>query len=305
MDKIKQILNSDTATVRVYLVKKSRKGVENYSCVIFPNNLNQSIKNVYKENFSVFTKDKTITDYDSIHTEKGSIQKAPLSDIDEWSNIKTAIKIADDKNIFMNKENFSDDYSVIIVSFEDEINNLIQQVNLVAQYRKLESWYKKSVKFGFTTNGLKEKDSEIFVLNGCIDTVIFNDHAYILQENQFERIFNYHKKSVRTLETNKENIEKCSFIDDPVAFYESVRKNNNATKKMARVISKQTLDLSTLPPKDIKVSLSKYEEFSKLKFDENDKIILDKSSRDMVIDILRCVYSRSLFSDKVVHTKGV
>lgn len=304
MNEIYGIVNSDTATVRVCLIKKG-KGNQAYSCVIFPNDLNVLIKKAYKDNFNQFTKDKIISDYDSIHTEKGSIQKAPLFDITEWINIKDAMKKADEGNIILNKSNFSDDYHLIVVSFEDKNENDVKCAHLVAQYRKIESWYKKSVKFGFTTNGLQEKDSDIFVLNGCIDTVIYDDNAFILQESQFERLFNYYKKSISTLEKNRDNIEKCSFIDKPVEFYEKVKRNKGATKKMARVMSKQAIDLRTLPPNTVKEQLSKHKEFSSLKFDAEDKIVLDTLSRDMIIDILRCVYTRSLFTDNVVHTKGV
>ncbi len=304
MEEIFRIVNSNTVTIRVYLIKKE-KGNEDYSCVIFPNELNSLIKEAYKDNLTQFTKGKVVSDYDSIHIEKGSIQKALLSDITEWLNIKSAMQKADEGNVILSKDNFSDDYHMIIVSFEDNIENDIKNVYLVAQYRKVESWYKKSIKFGFTTDGLQEKNSDIFVLNGCIDSVIYDDNAYILQENQFERLFNYYKKSISTLEKNRDNIENCSFIDKPVDFYKAVKKSKGATKKMARVISKQAIDLRTLPPKAIKKQLSKYDEFLSLNFDSEDKIILDTSSRDMIIDILRCVYTRSLFTDNVVQTKGV
>lgn len=305
MQKITDIVNSKKSTIRVYLIQKNRASVENYSCVIFPNDLNEKIKKAYQDNYAQFTKNKSITDYDNIHQEKGSIQKASLSDIDEWCNLKSIMQKADSKNIILDKKNFTDNYNVIVICFEDEVNAQIQQVYLVAQYRKVETWYKKSIKYGFTSNGLKEENREIHVLNGCIDTVIYNDEAYILQENQFYKLFNYYKKSICILESNKKNIESCSFIDNPVAFYDNIEKSKDATKKIARVMSQQSIDLSSLLPKDIRTTLSKHNEFSTLKFNEDDKIILNTQSRDMIIDILRCVYTRSLFTDTVVHTKGV
>ena len=304
MHDIMKVINSDTATVRVHLIKKGGNP-QDYSCVVFPNDLNELIKKAYKDNFNLFIKDKTVTDYDSIHTEKGSIQKATLADISEWINIKNAIKKADDDNVIMNKSNFSDNYHVIVVTFEAMVEGDIKCAYLVAQYRKIESWYKKSVKFGFTTDGLQEKNSDIFLLNGCIDTVVYEDYAFILQENQFEKLFKYYKKSINTLEKNRDNIENCSFIDKPSEFYESVRSCKGATKKMARVMSKQAIDLQTLPSKTVKEQLIKYEEFSSIEFDAEDKIVLNTKTRDMIIDILRCVYTRSLFTENVVHTKGV
>ncbi len=304
MHDIIKVINSDTATVRVHLIKKGRTP-QDYSCVMFPNDLNALIKKAYKDNLNLFIKDKIITDYDSIHAEKGSIQKAMLEDIGEWINIKNAIKRADDNNAIMNKSNFSDDYHIIVVSFEAKVEDDVKCVYLVAQYRRIESWYKKSVKFGFTIDGLQEKNSDIFVLNGCIDTVVYKDYAFVLQENQFEKLFKYHKKSISTLEKNRENIESCSFIDKPSEFYESVRSCKGATKKMARVMSKQAIDLQMLPSKTVKDQLIKYEEFSAIEFDSEDKIVLNTKTRDMIIDILRCVYTRSLFSENVVHTKGV
>ena len=304
MDYIKDIISDSESNVRVYLLKKKgRKGL--YDAVVFPNVLNETIKETYAANYEKFCSERTIVEYDSVHSERDTIKRVSLENLTYWGNMLTALVSADQNSVILNKENFTDDYSVIVLVYERAKNGQVEKAYLVAQYRKVESWYKRSVKFGFVANTIKEKDEEIFVLNGCIDTVIAGDDAFVLQEVAFEKVFNYYEKSKRTLVTKKSEIENWKFLDDPKSFYENVVGKKGATTKLARALEKAVVDFSTLNPSTVKQTLSQYEEFKELSFDENDRIKYVPSLRDMIIDILRLTYTRDLFTDKLIHTKGV
>lgn len=302
MELIKSLVNNATSSVRVYLVDKSS---DDYSCYLFPNTLNQSIKSAYCTNFNNFTKDRNISDYDNIHTEKGTIQKAPIDDIEVWIKVKSAIDIADADEITLSAKEFSDEYYMIVICFENTIDGVIKQTFLVAQYKKIDSWYKKSVKFGFIGDTFKEKNEDIFVLNGTIDCVILDNQAFILQESQFERLFKYNKKMRKLLTNNQENIESCSFLDNPEEFNSLILNNKAATKKMARFFQKKPIDLSALDPSLVKNVLSGHAEFDILQYNNDDKIIVDKKSRDLIVDIISGKYLRSLFGENIIQTKGV
>lgn len=302
METIKKLVNSTSSSIRVYLVQN---GQQDNICYLFPNALHESIKKVYRENFNNFIIDRTISDYDNVHTEKGTIQKASLGDVDVWTKVKAAIDVVDKGGSILTKNNFSDEFHMIVICFEDTINMQIKQTYLVAQYKKVETWYKKSVKFGFVGDTFREKSEDIFVLNGCIDCAIFGENAFILQESSFERLFKYNKKMRTLLKDNRENIESCSFLDDPVAFNELILKNKAATKYMARFFQKQYFNLSTLEPTAVKAALNGHEEFAAIQYDKNDKIIVDKKSRYIIVDIITGKYLRSLFGENIVQTKGV
>ena len=127
----------------------------------------------------------------------------------------------------------------------------------------------------------------------------------MLQETAFEKVFSYYEKSKRTVAAKKAEIENWKFLDNPKSFYEDVVGKKGATTKLARALEKAVGDFSALEPATVKPTLSHYDEFKDLAYDENDCIKFTPSVRDLIIDILRLTYARDLFSDSLVHTKGV
>ena len=304
MERIKNIISDDNSNVRVYLLKK--KGYKGqYQAVVFPNALDQKIKETYATNYEHFCGERKIVEYDSVHSEKGTIKKIPLADLTYWANMIAALSTADQNRIILNKENFTDDYAAIVLAYERVKDDHVKNAYLVAQYRKVESWYKRSVKFGFVANTIKQKDEEIFVLNGCIDTAIIGEDVFVLQETAFEKVFNYYEKSKHIVSAKKAEIERWKFLDDPKSFYEDVVGKKGATTKLARALEKAVGDFSDLEPTMVKQTLSQYDEFKDLSYDDNNRIEFKSSVRDLIIDILRLTYTRDLFSDSLIHTKGI
>lgn len=301
---IKKIIHNDNSNIRVYLLKKiGYKG--QYEAVLFPNDIEKKIRETYAKNFETFCSDRNVTEYDCVHSEKDTIKKLSISDLSYWEAMLSAIKQADTERKILNKKNFTDDYSVIVLVYDNKHENLADRIYLVAQYRKVETWYKKSVLFGFVADTIKLKEEDIFVLNGCIDTAIIEEGVYVFQESSFEKVFNYYEKSKKIIEEKKEEIENWKFIDKPEEFYNDVSGKKIATKKLARALEKADHDYSELDPLTVKNVLSQYDEFSELKYDNNNKIIFSSSVRDLIIDIMRHTYARNLFSNNLVHTKGV
>ena len=304
MERIKNMISDSESNVRVYLLKKiGRKG--QYEAVLFPNSLDQKIKETYAENYEHFCNGREVKEYDSVHREKGSIEKLPLTDLTFWNGMQEAITLADKENTLLTKQNFTDDYSVIVLVYEKVVDTAVEKIYLIAQYRKVDSWYKRSVKFGFVANTIQHKEEDIFVLNGCIDTAIVEDDVFVLQETAFEKVFNYYEKSKRTVATKKSEIEKWDFLDNPKAFYADVADKKGPTTKLARALEKAVGDFSALEPAVVKQTLSQYDDFKELAYDEHDRIKFSPAVRDLIIDIVRHTYARHLFADVLIHTKGV
>ena len=304
MERVKNIVNDTNSNVRIYLLKKQGyKG--QYEAVIFPNALDDKVKETYSENLTHFCDNRGISEYDSVHSEKETIKKLPVSDLSYWENMLNAMTTADKNSALLTKENFTDNYSAIVLVYEKLVDEVVQKTYLLAQYRKIDSWYRRSVKFGFVANTIQFKDEEIFVLNGCIDTVIVDTDVFVLQETAFEKVFNYYEKSKKTVTGRKSEIENWQFLDDPKAFYADVSNKKGPITKLARALEKSPLEFSKLEPTVVRATLSQYDEFSNLTYDDNDKIKFTSSVRDLIIDILRHSYTRNLFSDNLIHTKGV
>jgi hypothetical protein len=304
MERAKTIITNTNSNVRVYLIKKTR-GKGTHSAVIFPNAINESIKATYRENFVNFIEGKEVREYDGVHHETDTIQTVPTMELEEWGRIKTAIETAESENRHLDKQRFNDDYSLLVVVFEANFNSKVHRSYLIAKYRKTDIWYKKSIKFTFTGGILKEVEKDIFILNGCIDAVISDKKTFILMPKNFESIFNYYRKSEEILEGNKNNIEGWVFLDNPLKFYNSIQGKKIATLKMARALQKSLAVLNSLSPKDVKNTLTKYDEFKNIYYDKKDRIVVTDKNRDLIIDILLDVYAKNLFNDKLIHTKGV
>lgn len=304
MDRIKDIITNHDSNFRVYLLKKiGHKG--QYKAVLFPNCLDQKIRETYAENYEHFCSGRSITEYDSVHSEKGTIKQLPLSDLSYWEGMHNAILLADSEQVLLNKTNFTDDYSAIVLYCEREKAGKVDGAYLIAQYRKVESWYKRSVRFAFVANTITQRDEDIFVLNGCIDAAIVDNDVFVMQETAFEKIFNYYEKSKRTVSSKKAEIEQWNFLDNPRAFYADVSGKKGPTTKLARALEKTTGDFSKLSPSTVRRTLSQYDDFKDLTYDEKDRIKFSSDVRDLIIDILRQTYTRHLFSDSLIHTKGV
>lgn len=299
-----RVIADRESNIRVYLVKKIGYK-NNYEAVLFPNKINDTIKKTYAANYTEFTVDKKVVEYDCVHSEKGTIKKVLLADLAGWQGMKEAMDTADHNRTILNKATFSDNYNSIVLVYEGVIDGNVRPIFLISQYRKIDTWYKKSVKFGFTANNLVLKDEDIFVLNGCIDTVIANDSVYVLQETPFEKVFNFYERAKKTVITHKDAIEGWSFIDKPSEFYNSINGKKGPTTKLARAIEKNVEGFARLSPQIVRASLSQYDEFASITYDGQDRIVFSTANRDLIIDILRYIYTRGLFSNDLIRTKGV
>jgi len=304
MERIISAITDHDTTLRVYLLKKiGYKG--NFEAVIFPNALNEVIRDTYAENFANFIDGKGVAEFDALHSEKGTIKQLELTALDYWPNMLRAMDVADAEGCILTPATFTDDYKMIIITYDVIVDDEVRPVYLIAQYRKVDTWYKKSVKFGVTANRFEAKQEDIFVLNGCIDAAIADEDVFILQENAFENIFNFYERSKRIVVDKKTYIETWSFINNPTEFYESVNGKKVATTKLARALEKGVTDFSALTPETVKETLCAYDEFAEIIYDEHDRIIFSSGVRDIIIDIVRYAYARGLFTNEVVYTKGV
>jgi hypothetical protein len=69
-------------------------------------------------------------------------------------------------------------------------------------------------------------------------------------------------------------------------------------------------DWHSISPLRIKTELQKpelqeIEGFSSIEFDDENKIKCTPESVDLILEIIREVYSRNLFTNKVIETKGI
>lgn len=295
--------NLRNASVRLYLLKKD--GRKKFVAYRLPNGIDNDIKEKYCSNLEHFIDGRPFGTYDFVHTEKNTLIELETEKISMWTSMQESLKKADDENVFLHNKNFDDDYSVIVIDYSYRVEDKIIHTYLVSKYMKTDTWYKKGFKFAFTADGLVEKKNEIIVLNGCIDVVINGDTTVIINEKNFENLFNYFEAAKKMVDEAKPEIEKWPILTSVDVFFAKATAGKTRTLRLANALKNSKTDWSKIPNKKVKDVLSGDERFASITFDEKDQIVCTEANADLIIDIIREVYSKQLFTEEIIETKGV
>ena len=297
------IIKLRQATVKLYLIKKAKKGL--FEAYRLPNGIDDDVKEKYCSNLAHFTEGRTFSVYDFVHKEKNSLVELETNKVERWSVLKDSLITADRDNMLLNGSTFNDDYNIIIVDFGYRENETIEHVYLISKYMKTETWYKKGLKFAFTANGLVEKREDIIVLSGCIDVVLTKEKIVVLNEKNFEDIFNYYETAKKLIEDSKPEIAEWDIMTETEVFFTKVFSGKTRVLKLANALKNSKTDWKSIPNERVKEVLNTDDRFSSIQFDENSKVICTDKNVDLIIDIIREVYSKQLFTGEIIETKGV
>lgn len=289
--------------VNLYLLKK--EGRTKFVAYRLPNGIDKDIKEKYLSNFEHFIDGRSYVPYDFVHSEKNALIELETDKIPLWKNMLDSIERANDDGSFLQKDNFDDDYSVIIIDFFYLAIDEIVHKYFVSKYMKTDTWYKKGIKFAFTANGVEKGKQDIIVLNGCIDVAIDSDKAIILNEKNFESLFNYYEAAKKMVNDAKPALEKWPILTSVDVFFAKVMAGKTRTLKLANALKNSKTDWSNIINKKVHEVLSGDERFATITFDEKDRIICTEENADLIIDIIREVYSKQLFTEEIIETKGV
>jgi hypothetical protein len=295
--------NLRSANVSLYLLKK--EGRKTFAAYRLPNGIDEDIREKYRSNFEHFIAGRSFGTYDFVHSEKNALIELETSKIPLWTSMFESIIKANDDGVLLQKDNFDDDYSVIVIDFSYQTNDRVLHTYFVSKYMKTDTWYKKGVKFAFTANGVEKEKQDIIVLNGCIDVVINSNKTMVLNERNFEYLFNYYEAAKKMVNDAKPELEKWPILTSVDVFFAKAIAGKTRTLKLANALKNSKTDWSKIPNKKVREVLSGDERFATITFDEKDKIICTEANADLIIDIIREVYSKQLFTEEIIETKGV
>jgi hypothetical protein len=75
--------------------------------------------------------------------------------------------------------------------------------------------------------------------------------------------------------------------------------------KFANAIKNSTTDWEHIPLQNVQDVISRNPNFSVLKLNEQGQIVCTEENVDLIIEIVREVYSKQLFTGALIETKGV
>lgn len=291
------------STIIVFFVRKIKKN--DYAAYRLPNGLDEDVKSKYTNNLSNFVAGKTVGDYDFVHKDKTRVPKIAIDSVEVWNHVLSSINHSVANGVLLKRSNFSDDYKMIVIDCTYVEGETITHFYLIAKYMKPDTWYKKGLKFGFTADTIVEKKSDIIVLNGCLDAVIFGDDLFVLQERNFEELFNYYEAAKTLVSSNKDSIESWPFMANADIFFTKATSGKTRMLKLANAFKNAKTDWTAIQPQALKSQLQSDERFSAIEFSADDKIICTTENIDLLIDIVREVYSKQLVTNKIIETKGI
>lgn len=292
------------SNVKIYFIKKAKRKCI-YDAYRFPTAISNEVKSKYCETIEIDVHDKTVGNYDFVHTDKSKVSIVSINDVDTWAQIIESINIADQSHMFLTKENFDDDFLCEVFECERTTQEGQERVYLIARYYKSEPWYKKSRKFAFTADGLVPREEVIIVLNGSIDCVATNSSFFVFSESNFESIFNYYQHASSVITNEEAKIKRWPFLSGIDTMLDKVKAGKTRILKLANALKNSTTDWEHIPLQSVKDVIGRNPDFVSLTLNDQDQIICTEDNVDLIIDIIREVYSKQLFTGDFIETKGV
>ena len=137
--------NLHEASVCLYLLKKNRRS--DFIAFRLPNSIDEELKAKYCLNFEQLVEGRSFGTYDFLHSEKNVLVEIETDKIALWDKIQESIKKANIDGVFLQKDNFNDDYSIVVVDFSNPSNGDVEHTFFVSKYIKTNTWIKKGIVF--------------------------------------------------------------------------------------------------------------------------------------------------------------
>lgn len=132
-----------------------------------------------------------------------------------------------------------------------------------------------------------EEKGEILALTPWVDAVISDQRCYIINEQNFNKIFKFDEVIKNQVAASEPEIRSMDFIGDSDAFMMLLGKSVRQKNAMAKVIMQRRIEkIKKFSPKYIREQIEHQPELSFISYTPDDKIIIDEKSFKAVVGIL-------------------
>ena len=280
-----KILSQETKleNATLFILKNSRPN----QIKVFPKEISDALVSKYFALLRSRIAEKAFVDFIPDSIEKETLQVLSTDLIPLWS----VMKKAKDELSLINRDGITvDDYNcegnVIIADLETQD---MGHVYFLSLYRNVTEWYSNRVRFTKASDGkFKEEKGEILALTPYVDVVINDNKCFIINEEGFNKVFNFDEVINRQVETHRDEIAALTFISDSDSFLTLLMKSKRNKKSMAKIILQKRLDkIKKYEPKYIREQIEGQEKLAFITFNDDDQVIIDNKSSTAIIDILR------------------
>lgn len=263
---------------------------------VFPNSISKILINQYFDKLKLTTQGRTFVPFIPDEIQKSTFQVLSTSLIDLWNPMLEARNTIDLINTpGIEVSDYNCDGNTILSDLQLDNN---EHIYFLTIYRSVAAWFRNNVLLSKKENGeFHEIKGNALMLTPYVDAVIYRDRCYIINELNFNRIFKYDEVIKNQVEEHETEIMSMEFINDANGFMQYIHNSTNAMKAMAKVFLQKRLDkIKKFSSDFIRQKIESQPLLDFIKFDSNNKIIIDDKSSKAVIDILRGVINIDLIT---------
>lgn len=271
-----KVLNST-----LYILKNNNPG----TIKVFPEEVSKVLLKRYFENLTVAAKENEFVTFIPDSIQKGTLQVIDTRHLTLWTGMKKAVnemKLVDQAGITVDDYNCTGNTILMDIEFEDGSHAFF-----FTTYRNVAAWYSNNVRFTKRNTKFHEEKGDILALTPWVDTVISGDRCYIINEQNFNKIFKFDEVIKNQVAASEPEIRSMEFIGDGNAFMTLLGKSVRQKNAMAKVIMQKRLEkIKKFSPKYIREQIESQPELSFISYTSDDKIIIDDRSFKAVVGIL-------------------
>lgn len=286
-DELKNIVNQreKVVDVKIFLLKNDKPK----NMKLLPDSIGEVVINDYFEKIEFQIRDKEVVNYIPDAIDKETLQVIETSNIDIWNNIikaRNEMPLVNVSEITIEDYNTDNNTVLVEITLKDESEKLY----FLICYKKVASWYKNSIPFykrkqdGRFVRG----EGEVFVLIPFVDVIIKGSKCYILNENNFNKIFKYDEVINNQVNAKIKEIKSLNFIGDSDSFVKMLNNSKNEMKAMAKVLQQKRINkINEYSPEYIRKQIESQEELNFIQFNDDNTIKIDQKSFKAVMGILK------------------
>ena len=283
-DDFKHILlkHNNVRNANMFVFKNSSPG----TMKVFPETVSAVLLKKYFETLAQTLEENEFVPFIPTSVERGTLQVINRDLLTLWPAMVTARNEIQNVNI---AEITVDDYDctgntiLMDVEFDDG-----EHVYFLTTYRNVAAWYSNNVRFTKKPTGeFREEKGRILALTPWVDAVISGERCYIINEQNFNKIFKFDEVIKNQVAASEPEIRGMEFIGDGDAFMALLGKSVRQKNAMAKVVMQKRLEkIKKFSPKYIREQIESQPELSYISYTTDDKIIIDEKSFKTVVGIL-------------------
>ncbi len=265
---------------------------------VFPEEISSVLAREYLESVRRQVSGKDFVPYIPDSVEKSTLQVLPTSRIKLWQemlDVRKNLPLTNSKEVVVDDYNVDGNTILIELLFSNG-----PTLFFLTRYQKVTAWYRNRIHFRKQNGKFVQENGDILALTSYVDAVIADDRCFIINENNFNKIFKYDEVIKNQVDSHRDEISSLGFIDNADEFLSMLDSSKREKQAMAKVLLQNRLQkIKQYKPSYIRKQIEEQEKLAFLRFNDDDTIIVDNESFKAIMGILRGTINLDLITKEL------